>query len=79
MVGGETLNLVLKKMLKKVFLKIRHLNKILKFQDWKKAAKLIKKENFKPQIKPMIENVQNEFYQLENKKATGSKTCANIS
>ena len=27
----------------------------------------------------MIENVQNEFYQLENKKATGSKTCANIS
>ena len=26
----------------------------------------------------MIENVQNEFYQLENKQATRSKPCANI-
>ena len=28
---------------------------------------LYKKENFKPQIKPVIENLQDELYQLENK------------
>ena len=28
---------------------------------------LYKKENFKPEIKPMIENLQDEIYQLENK------------
>ena len=27
----------------------------------------LRKENFKPQIKLMIENVQDELYQLENK------------
>ena len=28
---------------------------------------LHKKENFKPEIKPKIENLQDELYQLENK------------
>ena len=37
-----------------------------------------KNENFKPEIKPMIENLQDELYQLENKQATGAKFCANI-
>ena len=36
------------------------------------------KENFKPEIKPMIENLQDEIYQLENKQKKGDKLCANI-
>ena len=38
-----------------------------------------KKENFKPEIKPVTENSQDEPYQLENKPAKGAKPCANIS
>ena len=52
MTGRETANLVLKRMLK-VLLKIPPLNKILKFWDWKKATKLIKK-NSKTEFKPVI-------------------------
>ena len=38
------------------------------FQDWKKRLRnFYKKENFKPEIKPMNENFQDELYQLENK------------
>ena len=33
---------------------------------WDKKENLYKKENFKPEIKPMIENLQNELYQFEN-------------
>ena len=33
---------------------------------WDKKENLYKKENVKPEIKPMIENLQNELYQLEN-------------
>ena len=33
---------------------------------WDKKENLYKKENVKPKIKPMIENLQNELYQLEN-------------
>ena len=33
---------------------------------WDKKENLCKKENVKPEIKPMIENLQNELYQLEN-------------
>ena len=32
-----------------------------------KIQNLYKKENFKPEIKPMTENLQDELYQLENK------------
>ena len=39
---------------------------------------LYKKENFKPENKPMIENLQDELYQLENKQAKGTKFRANI-
>ena len=54
MTGRETANLVLKRMLK-VLLKIPPLKKILKFWDWKKAAKLIKKQtNSKTEFKPVI-------------------------
>ena len=37
-----------------------------------------KRENFKPEIKPMIENLRNELYQLENKQAKGGKLLGNI-
>ena len=40
--------------------------------------KFVQKENFKPKIKPIIENLQNELYQLEHKQAIGAKLCANI-
>ena len=39
---------------------------------------LCKKENFKPEIKPMIENLQDDLYQLENNQAKSVKLCANI-
>ena len=34
--------------------------------------KFVKKENFERKIKPMIENLQNELYQLGNKQAKGT-------
>ena len=40
--------------------------------------KFVQKENVKPKIKPMIENLQNELYQLENKQSIGASLCANI-
>ena len=62
MTEGNTPILVLKRMLGH-FLKIPSLKKILEFQDWKKdyeASK--KKKKFKPDIKPMIRNLQDELY-----------------
>ena len=44
------------------FLKISPLKKILEFQ-YRKTAKLIQKRKFKPEIKLMIENLQDELYQ----------------
>ena len=35
--------------------------------------KLIQNENLESKIKPMIENLQNEFYQLQNKQAKIAK------
>ena len=40
--------------------------------------KLVQKENFEPKIKPMIENLQNELYQLENKQAKDAKLRTSI-
>ena len=59
-----------------LFPKILPLKKILELQDWKKTAK--KKENFKPEIKLMIENWQHELYQLEKKQAKRAKLIANM-
>ena len=39
---------------------------------------LYKKENFKPEIKSIIKNLQDELYQLENKQAKGAKLRARI-
>ena len=67
--GGKTLNLVLKKMLE-LFLKMLLFQKSIRISTLKRRLQnLYKKENFKPQIKPMIENLQDELYQLENKQA----------
>ena len=40
--------------------------------------KLAQKENFKWKIKPMIEKLQNELYQLKPKQAKDGKLPANI-
>ena len=39
--------------------------------------KIQKKENFKPENKPIIGNLRDELYQLENKHAKGTKLRAN--
>ena len=39
---------------------------------------MYKRENFNSEIKPMIEKLLDELYQLENKQAKGDKLCANI-
>ena len=44
----------------------------------KRLQSLNKNENFKPEIKPMTENLQNELYQLENRQAKDAEVCANI-
>ena len=38
----------------------------------------MQKRNFKPEIKPMIKNLQHELYHLENRQAKGAKLRANI-
>ena len=40
--------------------------------------KFAQKENFKPKIKQIIKNLQNERCQLENKQAKSAKVCANV-
>ena len=77
MSGGETPNLVLKRMLE-LSLKVTPLKKMLEFQNQKKTMKIVQKGNFEPKIKPMIENLQNEIYHLKNKQAKGDKRRANI-
>ena len=39
---------------------------------------LYKKEKFKSEIKPIIENLSDKLYQLENGRANGAKLHANI-
>ena len=58
MTGGKTLNLVLKKMLK-VFLKTQEYIRISILK--RKLQNLYRKGKFKPKIKPMIEDLQDEL------------------
>ena len=44
----------------------------------KKLSNLYKKGNFKPEIKPTIENLPDELNQLESKHTKGAKLHANI-
>ena len=58
MTGGKTLNIVLKKMLE-LSLKIQENIRIPILK--RRLQNLYKKENFKPEIKLMIENLQDEL------------------
>ena len=44
----------------------------------KRLRNLYKKENFKPEIRPFINNLQDELYSLESKQAKSAKIHANI-
>ena len=66
---------VLKKMLE-LFLKIQGNIRIP--IPKRRLRNLCKKENFKSEVKPMIENLQDELYELENKQAKSAKLCANV-
>ena len=52
--------------------------KYYNFETNIRLQNLYKKENFKPKIKQLIENLQGELYQLENKQPKGAKLRANI-
>ena len=54
-------------------LKIQPLKEILEFQDLKRGYETYTKKKLKPEIKPIIKNLQGELYQLENKQAKGAK------
>ena len=60
------------------FLKIQLSKKILDFLlDLKKEYKTYtKKQNFKPKIKSIINNLEDKLYTLESKLAHGAKICA---
>ena len=72
MTSGKTSNLVLKRMLQ-LFLKIPPIKKILRLKE-----DLYQKENLKSQVKPVLEDLKDELYQLENKQAKGAKLHPNI-
>ena len=74
MTGEKTLNLVLKML--KVFLKIQENIRISVLK--RRLRNLYKKENFKPEIKAMNENLQDGLSQLESKQARSVKLCDNI-
>ena len=74
MIGGKTLNLVFKKMLK-VFLKIQE---NIRISIMKRRLGNLQKEKLKPEIKPIIEDLQDELCQLENKQTKNAKLSANI-
>ena len=61
---------VLKKMLE-LFLKIQENIRIPILKG--RLRMLYKKENFKSEVKQMIENLQDELYELENKQAKSAK------
>ena len=48
------------------------------FNTEERLRNLYKKENFEPEIEPIIENLQDELSQFENKQAETVKLCANI-
>ena len=60
-------------------LKIQPLKEIFRISRLKKRLRnLHEKKKFKPEIKPIIKNLQDELYQLENKQAKGAKLRAAI-
>ena len=59
--GGDTLNIVLKRMLEHV-LKIQPLKEILEFEAWKRGYETYTKKKFKLEFKPITKNLQDELY-----------------
>ena len=72
--SGKTLNLTLKML--ELFLKIQENIRISILK--RRLGNLYKKENFRPEIKPMIENLQDELSRLVNKQAKSAKLLADI-
>ena len=62
----------------RVFSKSSTTQENIRISKPKKDYKLVQKGNFEPKTKRMIENLQNEFYQLKNKQAKSPKFCSNI-
>ena len=52
--------------------KFNHSRKYQNFKTEKEVTKPIRKKKFEPEIKPIIKNLQDELYQLENKQAKGA-------
>ena len=75
--GGNTPTLVVERM-KGHFLKNSTPQENIRISRLRKTTKLIQKENFKPEIKAITENIQDEFYQSENKQSKRAKFCAKI-
>ena len=59
-------------------LKFDHSRKYQNFKTERRLQNLYKKGNFKPEIKPIIENLQDELYQSKNKQAKVAKFGVNI-
>ena len=76
MTGGNTPRLKLKRMLE-VFLKITKQENI-RISRLKKRLQNLYKKIFKPEIKPVINNLQDERYSLECKQARGAIIRANV-
>ena len=74
MTGGKTLNLILKML--ELFLKIQENIRISILK--RRLGNLYKKENFRPEIKLMIENLQDELSRLVKKQAKSAKLLADI-
>ena len=61
-----------------MFLKFNHSRKYQNFGTEKEVKKPIRKKKFKPELKPIIKNLQDELYELENKQGKGAKLLPTI-
>ena len=78
MTGGNTPKIKLK-IMPRLFAKSSRKQENNRISRLKKRLRnLYNKENFKPEIRVMINNLQDEHYTLETKQATGAKVHANI-
>ena len=64
MTGGKTLDLVLREMLELFLFHLRFQKNIRNSIPKRRLRNSYKKENFKPKIKTMSENLQDELYEL---------------
>ena len=78
MTGGEYINSCFKENARTFSKNSTTQEKIRMSRLKKKSIKLLRKKQCKPEIKPMIENLQHELYQLQNNQAKDAKLCGNI-